>query len=107
MADAYAFIYRKLKGLETAVSFLQSLLKPETGELRARATFHEQMAESFNLDELRVICFELDVRFEDLPGETVSVKALELYQFLERRGDLYRLAAVCQPQRPEGNWVIT
>lgn len=61
----------------------------------------------FNLDELRSICFDLDVRLEKLPGETIDVKSVELYQFMERRGDLYRLAAVCQAQRPEGNWVIT
>ena len=96
-----------MKKLETAVAFVQSLIRPDTGKLKARATFHDQLAAMFNLDELREICFELGVRFEQLPGETLNVKALELYQFMERRGDLYRLAAICQEKRPEGNWTIT
>ena len=82
-------------------------MKPDTGELKARSTFHDQMAEQFSLNELREICFDLGVNFESLPGDTIEVKAMELYSFMERRGDVYRLADVCARLRPRSNWVIT
>lgn len=96
-----------IKELETAVSFVRSLIKPSTGELRARATFHDQMASAFSLDELRQICFDLAVPFEEVPGERLSDRCRELYLLMERRGDLHRLVAVCQQERPDENWMVT
>lgn len=89
------------------VSFLKALIRPSTGELKTRGTFHDQMADSFNLAEIRQICFDLKVNFEQLPGETLDDKCRELYLFVERRGDLVRLVQACQTQRPEGNWIVT
>lgn len=93
--------------MEEGVAFLRSIMRPDTGQLRARATFHDQMAASFDLDEIRQICFDLDVRFDELPGKTLTDKARDLYLYMEKRGDLYRLAAVCQSERPGSNWTIT
>lgn len=83
------------------------MLKPDTGKLQARATFHDQMADLFSLDELHQICFDLDVRFDALSGDTVGEKTRELYLYMERRGDLYRLVRICQKERPSANWTIT
>lgn len=65
------------------------------------------MTAMFDFDEIREICFDLAVPFDDLGGDTLSRKSLSLYEFMERRGDLYRLAAVCQEKRPDGNWTVT
>lgn len=65
------------------------------------------MAASFNLDEVRQICFDLDVNYEELPAASLSGKCRELYLFMERRGDLGRLVAVCQTERPDENWTVT
>ena len=96
-----------MKKLEEDIAFVRSLLKPDTGKLQARATFHDQMADLFNIDELHQICFDLDVRFDAIPGETVGEKTRELYLYMERRGDLYRLVRICQQERPSANWIIT
>lgn len=99
--------HRRLKVVEDTVSFLRSLLKPKTGELRTRSTFHDQMVESFSMDEIRQICFDLAVNFDELPGERLSAKCRELYLLVERRGDLPKLIAVCQAARPGDNWTPT
>lgn len=89
------------------MAFLRSLLRPDTDRLNARATFHDQMASVFVLDDLRQICFDLDVRFEELPGDTLAAKCRELYLFMENRGDLHRLVDICQKERPRSNWTVT
>ncbi len=96
-----------MKDVEAGLARFGSIVKPDTGELKARATFQDQMAQAFSLDDLREICFELDVNFDSVPGETIDRKTLELYSHMERRGDVYRLAAVCEKLRPKMNWVIT
>jgi hypothetical protein len=58
----------------------------------------------FNLAELRQVCFELQVLFEDLPGETVSDKSRELVMFMVRHGRLADLVQQCQKARPSVEW---
>lgn len=89
------------------MAFIKSIIKPKTGELRTRTTFHGQMAASFSLDEIHQICFDLNVNFEELPGQRLSDKCRELYLFMERRGDLARLVDACQAERPDENWTVT
>lgn len=60
--------------------------------------------EHFDLDELRDLCFELDVTFDDLAGDTLSEKARELVLFLDRRGDTAVLIDVCRRLRPKAHW---
>jgi hypothetical protein len=59
---------------------------------------------SFNLDELRGLCFELDVNFENLGGETLRTKTIELVSYCQRRQLLSRLVAVCLGLRPSLDW---
>lgn len=89
------------------MAFLQSLLKPDTDRLKARATFHGQMEQLFSLDDIRQICFDLDVTFDALPGQALGEKCRELYLYIERRGDLHRLVDACQHERPAANWTVT
>lgn len=86
---------------------MRSLIRPDAGKLSARATFHDQMAVLFSLDELHQICFDLGVPFDGLSGETIQDKARALYLYMERRGDLHRLVDACQQERPSANWTVT
>lgn len=92
---------------EETLAFVKSIIRPKTGELKPRTTFHGQMANAFSLDEIRQICFDLAVNFEELPGTRLSDKCRELYLFMERRGDLVRLIGICQAERPAENWMVT
>jgi hypothetical protein len=63
------------------------------------------LVERFNLEELRTLCFDLGVEYENLPGEGKSAKARELVAHLARRGrtqELVRLIVELRPDvRPE------
>lgn len=58
----------------------------------------------FSEGELRVLCFDLGVDFQNLPGEEKIVKAMELVSFLQRTNQLDQLVAVGQQMRPEIVW---
>ena len=58
---------------------------------KSRALF-EYLCKSCNLEELRTLCFNLNVDYDSLPGEGKEAKARELVLYMQRRGELYTLA---------------
>lgn len=44
------------------------------------------LTDSFNVEELKTLSFQLDVKYDDLPGESLTGKARELIQYLRRHG---------------------
>jgi len=46
---------------------------------------HRFIVKHHNLEELRTLCFELDVRYDDLGGEGISARARELALRLGRQ----------------------
>ena len=66
-----------------------------------RQTLFNLLNDYFDDDELRDVCFELQVDYEDLGGTTKRGKARELITHMERRGRLAELAALSQRLRPQ------
>ncbi len=64
------------------------------GEMLDRLTRH------YDLSELRRLCFELSVPYEELAGETRSDKAISLIEWLERRERLPDLVARLEDRIP-------
>ena len=64
----------------------------------------QSLARSFTLDELRSLCFELNIPYEDLGGEGLSGKARELLLWAERHGRLPELLAALRRARPAADW---
>ena len=62
------------------------------------------MEDAFNLDELTVIAFELEVDWESLAGNTRPLKIIALISYFQRRGQLDKLLTVLQQHRPDGAW---
>ena len=62
------------------------------------------MLEAFNDNELEDLCFEMDIRWESLPGETIDAKAREIIKSCERNGRLDELVGKCRGLRPHLNW---
>jgi hypothetical protein len=58
----------------------------------------------FDDDELRTLCFELQVEYADLPSPSRKGKARELITYLERRDRLHKLIAIGQAMRPNAPW---
>jgi hypothetical protein len=65
---------------------------------------HQNLVSLFSEDELKQLCFELDVDYEALPGSAKPDKARELIQYFERRDTVAKLLAACIKARPNVTW---
>lgn len=66
----------------------------------------EQISQHFNLDELRALCYDLKIEYENVRGETRDAKALALVSDCARLGKLEQLLAICQEKRPFLTWSL-
>jgi hypothetical protein len=64
----------------------------------------QKLADHFSQDELRILCFDLDVDYEELKGEGKTNKAMELVAYLKRRGRIGELVTTCSELRPNVTW---
>jgi Effector-associated domain 7 len=63
------------------------------------------IVECFNMDELKILCLDLDINFENIPGETIEIKALELIKYSKRLGkQLANLLEYCKSKRDWYSW---
>ena len=69
-----------------------------------RGVLRRILIERFNGSELQDLCFELDVNYDTLLGETKADKARELISFLERRERLADMERVGRRLRSEIPW---
>jgi len=51
-----------------------------------------------------MLCFTLNVEYEDLDGLTRQELALDLIEFMNRRNRLRELIETCQKLRPNISW---
>jgi hypothetical protein len=72
---------------------------------------HEQLVklrhvitDRFSAEELRTLCFDLDVDFDDLRGEGKMTKVRELITYLERRHRIADLVKTGKQIRPDIPW---
>jgi hypothetical protein len=69
-------------------------------------TLWRLLEQYFVLDELMDLCFQLGIKFENLPGSTLSRKARELVTYCEHRQLLPQLLALCRENRPQVDWPL-
>jgi len=62
---------------------------------------HKLLRSRLSLEELRTLCFDLNVPYDDLGGEGRSAKARELLLYLQRRNALSSLNSWLQQTRPD------
>lgn len=74
------------------------------GNPRYRLQLRQKLDESFDIVELRTLCFDLGVDFENLPGRTKMEKGLELIAFMERTKRIDTLISFCRERRPNSIW---
>ena len=68
------------------------------------STLRDTIANHFDLAELKALCFDLGIDFEELPGERKSGKSQALVQLLARRDRLPELLALLAEKRPTVDW---
>ena len=64
----------------------------------------EQISRHFNLDELRALCYDLGLEYENLRGETRDARALALVELCARRDKSGQLLQLCREKRPSLTW---
>jgi hypothetical protein len=62
------------------------------------------LTEKSSLEELQVMCFELGIDFDNIPGEAKPTRAANIIQHLERRTRLGALVAWGKRKRPDLRW---
>ncbi len=78
--------------------------KEQTRWSECRTRLREMLEAHFNESELRTLCFDLGVDYDNLLHATKADAARELVSYLERRDRLPELVAVGQKLRPDVSW---
>jgi outer membrane protein assembly factor BamB len=74
-----------------------------SGAIDTLSLYH-RLTEHFNEEELRDLCFRLDIDYDDLPGAGKAGKARELITYHERRRTLPVLVEMCRQLRSNVDW---
>ena len=77
----------------------ESTLSPEH-----LAKLRQNLAEHFSIDELRTLCFDMGIKHENLPADTLDGMARELVSYCERACRIPELVAQCRKLRPNVAW---
>ena len=75
-------------------------------DIRANTYYRRILTQRFNEVELRTLCFDLGIDYEDLPSVGKAGKARELVGFLHRHERIAELLKVGKKIRPEISWDI-
>jgi hypothetical protein len=103
-SDNSILIQQLHKGDILNVYLLASSSMPTAQRGKSIIDLRNQIADHFNLHELRALCFELEYEFEDLAGEGKSPKCLSLVDTMRRHGRLQDLISLLKKQRPHVAW---
>src|SRR4030065_207235 len=68
------------------------------------SSLRKTIVEAFNTDELRLLCAELNIDYENLGSGGKEIIVLELINYLDRRGNIDELLKYCQRERPGYAW---
>ena len=63
------------------------------------------LTERFDDGELRTLCFDLGIEYDNLSGPGKADKARELVVYSERHGLISKLVSVAQEQRRDISWI--
>lgn len=65
---------------------------------------HDLINDAFDLEEFRELCLYLEVKYDNLRGETLSARIHDLVQRQNRQGKLDNLLHFCAYLRPNSKW---
>lgn len=97
--EFYQAEHRRLK---TAAPVSEQWQSPVT--VPQPTDLHRKIGEYFSLDELRELCLDLGIEYEDLSGDTRRVKAISLVEYCNRYGCRAALLERCAALRPHVDW---
>jgi hypothetical protein len=67
--------------------------------------FRQLLSYHFSLDELKTLCFDLDIEYDNIPGElTRDAFSRELILYAKRNGLILKLIVLTVTMRPKADW---
>ncbi|MCB0156444.1 MAG: hypothetical protein KDF65_16725, partial [Anaerolineae bacterium] len=90
-------LYAAVKARIDVRALLDGIETKEESDVRI---ITRQLRERYNLPELRQLAFELEIDYENLPGDTKADLARELVLHCQRRGKLHVLVEKVRGERP-------
>ena len=86
--------------------------RPAANEISVKSTLEREhlaklrqiLATRFDEGELRTLCFDLGINYDDLPGQGNANKARELIAYLDRHGRISELVSIGKQLRPDVAW---
>lgn len=73
-------------------------------EMEQQVELRRTLTAGFDMSELRVLCFDVGIDHEDLPGETKADMARELVAYCVRHGQISKLVETGRRLRPDIRW---
>jgi hypothetical protein len=64
----------------------------------------ELITKHFDLEEIKMLCFELNLDYEDLTGDNKAGKTMSLVLYFNRRNNLFDLIQKLRKERPRVDW---
>lgn len=111
--EAMVWIVKASKGIpDRIVEVIQAnfphrhnTIKPKESVYAQRKRFRENMIAAFSLEELKDICSDMEIEYENLPNHgQLNSFVRELIAFAGRIGRLNELIEICQTERPHLEW---
>lgn len=99
---SYSYEDPDRKGTRPSSSSNRESSSPATnGPPMAGSELRDVLATAFSLDELKDLCQDLDVNYENIPGDTLRAKARELVLYFQRHSRFDDLVAAARRIRPD------
>ena len=91
--------------IKTKFGKQRGLLKAKASVRIQRKVIRENMIKGFSISELKDICFDMEIDYEELPDHGhLKGFVRELLAFAKRIGRLIELIEVCRSERPHLDW---
>jgi len=94
-------------GRRAQVQVAHEVPAERTSERKLLAGLRQILVSRFDEGDLRTLCFDLGVEYDDLPGEGKANKARELVAYLKRRNRIGELLETGKRLRPDITWMET
>jgi signal transduction histidine kinase len=75
-----------------------------TSEQYFNRSLRQAINDHYNFSELKVLCYDLDIGYESLAGDTMPEKVVELIAYCKRNGRIQHLVDFCQHDKPHFIW---
>lgn len=69
-----------------------------------KSRLRDLIFEYFSLVEIKSLCFDIDINYDELSGDTLKLKIQELIFYCYRHDKIMELISTCESLRPQVNW---